>query len=231
MYLHILWSKENPKRFWLYVGQSELLRNRIRDHNKNRHRAIHFSLHYHVWNGRYEKYSRFVTLFTTDASFCKNRSRSSQQLILNLAEAWMCSIFQTLPSSLLDKYLPQGIERAWGGRHLNVPSPLWQSLSPDPEIREWGKQLREAFNQLRNSPDAQLRGYYEESIRRSTQMATLALRDKARENLVGYPVGKETPVRIDTFKRYPSDPSNESMESICYIHCGSFNIYQDFQKT
>lgn len=117
VYLHILWLKENPKVFWLYVGQSVCLRDRITDHHSRRHHGTHFCLHYYIWNNPdpEEIDSLFVTLYIDD-----KQDRPNQQLLLNLAEMWLCCIFQTLTSLHLDQYLPEDVDKSWAGHHLNV---------------------------------------------------------------------------------------------------------------
>ncbi|RMJ25814.1 hypothetical protein PHISP_03329 [Aspergillus sp. HF37] len=156
----------------------------------------------------------------------------------------MCSIFQTLPSSLLERHLPEQINRVWAGRHLSIASPLWQSFSPaeddanpealpgreglesllnssDPAISEWAKKKRDAFNQLRYSSDPQLRGYYQEHINRSSRKGNLESQRVAGVNLQGYLLGKEAQV-----KGY----STTTSQLVHCIQCGmfSFTISKDF---
>jgi hypothetical protein len=103
-----------------------------------------------------------------------------EQLLLNLLEMWMCLVFQTLRGVHLDEYLPAAARKLWAGCHLNVALPLWQSFNSvpnaevmggrtafqeyliheDPEVRQWAKEHRDAFNDIRNSPDPALREYY-----------------------------------------------------------------------
>lgn len=227
--------EENLDIFWLYVGQSICLQQRIRyHHHERRHQSIHFGLHYHIWNTLSEKSSLFVILSTGKESDHPNR-----QLLLNIAEMWMCCIFQTLNSVHLDKYLPENIQKPWAGRHLNVALPLWQSFSnsledkteamggraaftsflqsPNPETRGWAENLREGFNQLRNSPDCEIRNYYQRHIFRSLQLATDARLRNAKKNLEKYLSGKEIPVHVTTTNR------NTPYEGPLYdIRCGMF---------
>ncbi|KAF1995464.1 hypothetical protein P154DRAFT_623926 [Amniculicola lignicola CBS 123094] len=50
IYVHIIWLKHNPDRFYLYVGQSTQLQARIQAHRDPLYRAGHRTLHYHVWD-------------------------------------------------------------------------------------------------------------------------------------------------------------------------------------
>ncbi|KAJ0420925.1 hypothetical protein BJY00DRAFT_118539 [Aspergillus carlsbadensis] len=123
--------------------------------------------------------SMFVTLAESDIPTCP-----TTQLFLNLQEMWMSLIFQTLTSLRLDEYLLKSVARLWSGSHLNVALPLWQGFtgkeeqaamedacggrltfqqylqSSDPTIRQWARDARDAFNDIRNSPDPVLREYY-----------------------------------------------------------------------
>lgn len=137
--------------------------------------------------------SVFVTLAIHDAPTCLRG-----QLFLNLQEMWMALVFQTLTSLSLDEFLPKYMNTFWSGNHLNVALPLWQGftgneaqdamkdatggrasfkqylMSDDPTIRQWAENARDSFNDLRNSPDPVLRGYYQylQSERRSKAQKT-----------------------------------------------------------
>lgn len=93
------------------------------------------------------------------------------------------------PDTQKDKSIP------WASRPLNVALPLYQSFkdlgppetrrqwdemaagvgretfetflrSPDPEIRQWAKSMRDGFLSLRDSPDGKLRGYFAKQFER-----------------------------------------------------------------
>lgn len=136
-------------------------------------------LHYAVWESSPDMRSTFVTLATLTAPSC-----AQSQLILNLAEMWMCLVFQTLTSLHLDSWLSDQATAMWSGNHLNVALPLWQGFtntqenraiadaiggrvtfqqylaSQDPVIRTWAQHARGAFNDIRNSPDPGIRNYW-----------------------------------------------------------------------
>jgi hypothetical protein len=123
--------------------------------------------------------STFVTLAILAAPSC-----ARTQLVLNLAEMWMCLVFQTLTSIHLSSWLPEQANAMWSGNHLNVALPLWQGFtntqenqaiadaiggrvtfqqylaSEDPVIRKWAEHARDAFNDIRNSPDPGIRKYW-----------------------------------------------------------------------
>lgn len=183
-----------------------------------------------------------MPLYIDDAS-----SHSSQQFVLNLAEMWMCCIFQTLTPLHLDNYLPGNVKKVWAGRHLNVALPLWQSFSnslenkaeaiggraaftkflqsPDFEVRQWAESLRDGFNQLRNSPDSKLRNYYRQQIRFSLQSAAVACQNATIKRFQEYFSGKEISVNVTSRNKgtyYERDYYD--------IRCGMFlfTISQDF---
>ncbi|OQE46573.1 hypothetical protein PENCOP_c001G02346 [Penicillium coprophilum] len=180
VYLHILWKEdEATERFWLYVGQACVLCLRIQKHKDPKRRWKNMGSHYAVWGSAVDMNSAFVTLAILHAP-----SSTQTQLILNLAEMWMCLVFQTLTSIHLDAWLPKNTNAIWSGNHLNVALPLWQGFtdtqenkaiadaiggrstfqrylaSEDLDIRAWAKQTRDAFNDIRNSPDPGIRDYW-----------------------------------------------------------------------
>ncbi|KAL2814663.1 hypothetical protein BJX63DRAFT_392151 [Aspergillus granulosus] len=168
-------------------------------------RRRHPSLHYHVWDSATDMESVFVTLAENDAPSCP-----TAQLFLNMQEMWMSLIFQTLTSLRLDEYLPESVPRLWSGNNLNVALPLWQGftekedqaamndgcggrlsfqqylLSDDPIIRGWAKDARDAFNDIRNSPDPLLRRYYQDLHLQRRVKAQRTWDDKQLQNLRQY---------------------------------------------
>lgn len=179
VYLHILWREDDTtSRFWLYVGQACVLCLRIQKHKDPKHRRKNMGLHYSVWGSAMDMKSAFVTLAILDAP-----SSTQTQLVFNLAEMWMCLVFQTLTSLHLGSWLPKDTNAMWSGNHLNVALPLWQGFtdtqenkaitdaiggrstfqqylkSEDLVIRAWAEQTRDAFNDIRNSPDPGIRNY------------------------------------------------------------------------
>lgn len=213
VYLHILWRKEQPGIFWLYVGQAVVLCIRIETHNDPYRRRRNPCLHYHIWDLDDNIESVFVTLATD-----KQPSTPEEQLILNIQEMWMCLVFQTLTPVQLDDYLPEGVQKLWSGNHLNVALPLWQGFtgdkdsvrdatggrhafqqylrSEDPIVREWAENTRDAFNDIRNSPDPVLRNYYRKILLERHAKARKTLEDKKTENLKKYLSEAETTVHL-----------------------------------
>ncbi|KAJ6072758.1 hypothetical protein N7467_010843 [Penicillium canescens] len=175
VYLHILWRQSIPSCFWLYVGQAGVFCVRIGTHKNPWRRQRQRSLHYTIWHSESDMESVFVKLAVHDAF-----SSEEGQLLLNLQEMWMSLVFQTLRGFHLDEFLPPGSNKLWAGNHLNVSIPLWQSFTAipnaetkggslafkeylchkDPAVRHWAEDARDAFNDLRNSPDPLLRRYY-----------------------------------------------------------------------
>ncbi|GIJ83625.1 hypothetical protein Asppvi_002450 [Aspergillus pseudoviridinutans] len=199
VYMHILYRRSNPGRFWLYVGQAFKLHERISSHNDPAHRQAQPSLHYHVWESAEDMVSEFVTL-----AVHKITSSRDDQFILNFQEMWMACVFQTMTAKHLEEYLPESINKAWSGRHLNVAPPIWQGFgdlaawkeaiggteafkdflnSPDSAIRGWAWDLRHAFNDLRNSPDPIHRAYYFDVMLRNRKLAEEVCEKRKIENL------------------------------------------------
>jgi hypothetical protein len=166
--------------WWLYIGQASNFSDRIKNHNDPLRRYKNPSLHYHVWDSANDIKSRFVTLAKYTKPQCVE-----DQLILNLGEMWMCLVFQTLRTFHLDQFLPEDVQPLWSGNHLNVALPLWQGFtdtdgiqeaigdrhdfqqylrSTDPHIRLWAEDTRDAYNDLRNSPNPTLREYYQNHL-------------------------------------------------------------------
>lgn len=155
--------------------------------------------------------SAFVTLATITAPLCPQT-----QLVLNLTEMWMCLIFQTLTSLHLSHWLPGNASSMWSGNHLNVALPLWQGFtdtqgnqaimeaiggrltfqqylaSQDLTIRKWAEHARDAFNDIRNSPDPAIRKYWwdlhKERISKSQQTQSIKKSKAAKEYLEGVKV-------------------------------------------
>lgn len=207
-YLHVLWNTADPSNFWLYVGQAGKLSERMGNHNNQVRRRLFPSLHYHVMDSIPEAQlgSVFVTLSTN--GFPED---IAGQLILNLQEMWMCLVFQTLTSRRLEEYLPEGSSPLWVGSHLNVALPLWQGFTgnsqveedmkdaiggrevfqqylwtTDPSLRQWAENARDAFNDLRNSPDPILRKYYDDLHSRKMLHARQAWDRKKAESYKGF---------------------------------------------
>lgn len=159
--------------------------------------------------------SVFVTLAIHDAPTCLKR-----QLFLNLQEMWMSLVFQTLTSLSLDEYLPKDVNTFWSGNHLNVALPLWQGftgnetqdamkdatggrasfqqylMSDDPTIRQWAENARDSFNDIRNSPDPVLRGYYQDLQLKRRLKAQKTWESKKLGNLEQYLSEAEATVQV-----------------------------------
>ncbi|OJJ49591.1 hypothetical protein ASPZODRAFT_128080 [Penicilliopsis zonata CBS 506.65] len=196
IYLHILWKKDNPDRFWLYVGQAINLSKRIGDHEDSDYRRDNPSLHYYVWDMEGGLASEFVTLAIFNEASLPQISR---HYILNLEEMWMACILQTLRATDLEKYLPQA-SMPWAGFHLNIAPPIWQRFpgevgetatkgpsredfiqlifSGQCKQMDYAEELRKAYHSLCNSPDKRLRQYYLDNQRRASGLGTNAWQQK-----------------------------------------------------
>ncbi|KAL2869133.1 uncharacterized protein BJX67DRAFT_379608 [Aspergillus lucknowensis] len=236
VYLHLLYLESVPNAFWLYVGQSVCLKDRIRKHHTRRLQSSHYCLHYHIWNSSKQMKSSFMTFFEL---FRPDTTHQQRQLILNLAEMWFCCIFQTLTCPSLEKYLPDTLAKPWAGRHLNIAVPLYQSFSPaenpeietlgdregftqfltstDPQVRKWAISLRSAFNSLANSPDARARAYYRQLIAISTSKARDACQANRIKKMQRYLSGEDIKVTVETYR----DGAQEEYTKAT-VACGQF---------
>ncbi|CAI7569036.1 unnamed protein product [Penicillium viridicatum] len=218
IYMHILWSPNDPQNFCLYVGQAKNLRNRITDHNDMLYRRKHPSLHYHVWDSQEDMCSEFVILAVFNSETEGHNLSRYEQCLLNLLEMWMACLFRTLTAKDLDTYLPPSADRSSPGRHLNIVPPIWQRFhdenlparkevfgragfealirSDDPAVRSWARQATASYNDLRNSPDPRLRRYWFEDNQRQLQKAWDANEKRAIDGMKAYQVGgKERTIR------------------------------------
>ena len=97
-------------------------------------------------------------------------------LLLNLLEMWCALTLQTLTLNALREYLPEGAVAPYAGRHLNVALPIHQSdpvnavkfphlenmyHSQDPLVRRYYASLCRRFHDLKFSPSALAREYYD----------------------------------------------------------------------
>jgi hypothetical protein len=203
IYLHILWDPLTG--LWsynLYVGQSENLKERLKRYQNPWYRTKHPSLHYHVWDSLPAKESAFVVLA---------QGAEIDSITLNLLEAWGTLIFQTLPKKLLLEDLPEGAFLfPQAGSHLNVAHPLWQRFSltkqdtyistdsyerkenfselirsSDGMVKGYYLDLRQAFLDLKDSPNPALRNYYLATFRRSCASRSASVLLRIRHEVLG----------------------------------------------
>lgn len=186
VYLHIIWTQQG--KFWLYVGQSVNIRERIRKHCDEQYRKRHPSLHYSVWESHdvvgdiWVTLSRFPDSNLLGDSSIFRPTLEERALLLNLQEAYMSCVLQTLRRHHLERYLPENTFMPWAGSHLNLALPQWQGFSTqsgevvtrqtfidalhssDPALRKWAASWRNCYNTLRDSPDPRLRGYWAQNM-------------------------------------------------------------------
>lgn len=233
--MYIIWNPNDHQQFWLYMGQATNLQRRISDHDDKLYRRKHPSLHYHVWDNRDQMGSQFVVLAKACLQSESSLVSRLDQCLLNMQEMWMACFFQTLTGRDLDKYLSPAIRRQSAGRHLNIAPPIWQRFqdeevpnvgeiydrpkfqehlySEDPCIREWAQKVRDSYNDLRNSPDPELRQYWLDNNKRQLQAAWDVNEQNARQNLKIYQItGKEEVIQCS--------PDRDRG----YITCGKFSI-------
>jgi hypothetical protein len=126
----------------------------------------------------------------------------------------MSLVFQTLRGVHLEEFLPEGIVNLWAGSHLNVALPLWQGFTAvpnadamggrlafqeflfheNPLVRQWAENHRDAFNDIRNSPDPELRQYYRDLHQIRQQQTQQTWEEKKSDKLQAYLSGKKATV-------------------------------------
>ncbi|KAF2739850.1 hypothetical protein EJ04DRAFT_425599, partial [Polyplosphaeria fusca] len=120
IYLHSIRGTDNRTR--VYIGQTTDFPKRKSAHAYFRHRRDNPSLHYHaVQRSAYDAWAVLVVL-------PRGAGGEEGQLLLNVAEMWMCLVLRALPREVLEEWLPEGVE-VLGGREeagLNVGNPLGQ---------------------------------------------------------------------------------------------------------
>jgi hypothetical protein len=189
-----------PWSYHLYVGQSETLKARLREHENPFYRSRNPSLHYRVWDSRLDHESTFVVL-----SYCPE----IHPIALNLLEAWGTLIFQTLQKNDLIEYLPDGtVLLPQAGSHLNIANPLWQRIAEKKEdiwrsddsnrrenfselirnsdgvVREYYLSLTRAFRELKDSPNPVMRAYFLAGYRKQSASRFAATLERTRDEIL-----------------------------------------------
>lgn len=129
-------------------------------------------------------------------------------LSLNLLEMWCSLTLQTLPKDTLAQYLPCETLAPQAGCHLNLASPLSQSVqskgpeadglgnlyaSDDSLFKEYFKERVRQYRELRNSNDPFLRDYWWDNAKRAVNAANKTVRDRIRSESLE---GMELPIAI-----------------------------------
>ena len=152
--MHIIWLKDDPAIYWLYVGQSSNVKARLPQHRNPIYRAQNPSLHYHVLDSQATD-DVFVNLSEPFEMNIKNSN-----LYLNMLEMWCCLLFQTLPEKGLKHWLLPEVECPEYGQHLNIALPLYQFRESDNDVDS-----REAFSEFRYSKDKAFQDHYWSVVR------------------------------------------------------------------
>ncbi|KAF1930986.1 uncharacterized protein M421DRAFT_21034, partial [Didymella exigua CBS 183.55] len=141
------------KRVRIYVGQARSLRPRIAQHLNFRYRRDNPSLHYYaLQRSIYNAIGVLAALPSPTMGGHALTGMEDPALLLNVLEMWMGLVFRSLPASMLEEWLPEGMsskkegkEGVFGG--LNIRCPLDQgdsksdwidlSESDDPLVRDY----------------------------------------------------------------------------------------------
>jgi hypothetical protein len=141
------------KRVRIYVGQASSLRTRIAQHLNFRYRRDNPSLHYcALQRSVYNAIGVLAVLPSPGMGGHALPGMDDPGLLLNVLEMWMGLVFKSLPASMLEEWLPDGVSKAKEGKEgvfggLNIRCPLDQgdsksewidlSESDDPLVREY----------------------------------------------------------------------------------------------
>ncbi|KAJ4380634.1 hypothetical protein N0V86_003993 [Didymella sp. IMI 355093] len=141
------------KRVRIYVGQAFSLRSRIAQHLNFRYRRDNPSLHYYaLQRSIYNAIGVLAVLPSPSMGGHALPGMDDPSLLLNLLEMWMGLVLRSLPTSMLEEWLPEGVSQMKEGREgvfggLNIMCPLdqgnsksgWIDLSEsgDPLVREY----------------------------------------------------------------------------------------------
>ncbi len=201
-YLHVVYDESQPGVYWLYVDAAINVQAQIAQHRKFRHNPSRQSLHYSIWNapGRKDFFILIGGFKDIQESFCT--------AMLNLFEHWNCSIWQTLPCSLLARSLPEDIPIFEPNIHLNRASALRQKYNTKNEIAgniEAALELSEGATDLRLSKDPEIRNYFE----RREKYFDLALYGNFERLKLGRAIQRDTNYKSLTYgcrKRSDFDP-------------------------
>lgn len=187
------------------------MRERLGRHCDQEYRRDRLSLHYSLWDSGNIVGESFVTLSNFKALSrlgIPSLTPEEYALLLNLEETFMACVLQTLRSVDLTWFLDDDVLKPWPGMYLNAVLPLFQGFingdygepakretfadtlhSPTSDIQEWVKRCRDSFNDLRDSPDSQLREYWLDSLEKARKLA--AALKKPRKDIVMYHAGKQ----------------------------------------
>lgn len=147
------------KRSRIYIGQSNTLNTRIKQHWSFRYRRDNPSLHYYAMQQSiFDSFTVLATLPSPGSKGYKSLPGMDQpELVLNVLEMWCCLLFRTLPRQTLEAWLPEHLCKAnklyrgaVEGSGLNIAPPLdhgdrssrsWVdlSISADPLILDFVK--------------------------------------------------------------------------------------------
>lgn len=125
--MHVIYDPAVANLYWLYVGAAIDMKARIKQHYKFRRTPSRTCLHYHIWNTTGHVLEDFFILLGGFKEL--NLDEASLHPLLNLLEHWNCLNLQTLPSSILSKYLPYDISICDPNIHLNRASALRQKYN------------------------------------------------------------------------------------------------------
>lgn len=131
------------KRSRVYIGQTNSLNKRLKQHWNFRYRRDNPSLHYHAM--QHSLFDNFCVLATLPSPGSKGYQSlpgmDQPELVLNVLEMWCCLLFRTLPRQTLEFWLPEHLSKgaklykgSTTSMGLNIASPLDHG---DNGSREW----------------------------------------------------------------------------------------------
>lgn len=143
-------TDDREQEYWRpYVGQSDNLRLRIRQHIRALCNNEASTLHYFIlWKGNGHRIANFIRLWAM--RFPSHADKAIPMILANILEMFMARAFGSLANGILETFFGRA---SYSGVGLNVVPPLLQGIglspsvrssyslqlgdSPDPEIAEW----------------------------------------------------------------------------------------------
>lgn len=149
-YLGVVTSPNEDKYLKKYVGQSDHMGHRMRNHRADLKAGENARQLFHKVAGTYGRQTDFVLLGT----WSKDDILPLDEALLDLVEMYFAILFQSLQRPSLERWLPPSVEIV-GDDGLNVQLPLRQHSRPETSVDS--KRLFREVAELRYSTDPEIK--------------------------------------------------------------------------
>ncbi|KAI9836065.1 MAG: hypothetical protein M1819_001676 [Sarea resinae] len=179
IYLHVISPVDASGRYYLYVGKSTTLRDRIKNHENPRYHRNNPGLHYATLDEHATRKSVFVVLTKTAlANQPLMQDELSKAHLMCLLDTWMALVFKSLQPKDVNAIFPADVGLGHLGTGLNIGLPL-TSVSRMPK-----RSAMSAFEQLRFSADPAVLSYYRAQHRKAQAVAKANQNTQKRDKLL-----------------------------------------------